>query len=52
MTKEQQLYSLSCHQIASLIRKGKWVEELKIEWFRRWRLDFSYYKDTTGIKEA
>lgn len=50
MTKEQQIYSLSSHQIAALIEKGKWIEELRHEWFRRWKLEFPYYRDINGIK--
>jgi hypothetical protein len=52
MNKEQQIYSLSCHQIVAMIKKGKWVEELKQEWFRRWKLEFPYYKGVDGIKEG
>ncbi|NRD80327.1 hypothetical protein HPT25_23680 [Bacillus sp. BRMEA1] len=51
MTKEQQIRSLSCHQIVSLINKGKWVYELKAEWLKRWGMEFPYYKDINGIKE-
>lgn len=52
MNKEQQIHSLACHQITALIHKGKWVEELKAEWLRRWGMAFPFYKDITGIKEV
>lgn len=42
--------SLACHQIDSLIKKGIYVDELKIEWYRRWKLEYPKYKDMSGVK--
>lgn len=51
MNKEHQIRSLACHQIYSLINKGIWIDELKKEWYRRWKLEFPYYKDISGIRK-
>lgn len=42
---------LACMQLSWLIKKGKCVEECKVEWFRRWKLEYPYYKSVRGIEK-
>lgn len=49
---QTQLQNLAFHQMHLLIQKGKYVNELKAIWKRRWELDYPYWSDCTGeIKE-
>lgn len=50
--KEWEIRSLSEHQIIRLMKKGNEVERLKREWYRRYALEYPYYKSTSGIKKV
>ena len=43
------LRTLSCHQLAKMIRKGREVEACKAEWRRRWAMDWPYRRAANGI---
>lgn len=44
----KQLENLAFYQMHRLIQKGKYTEELKTIWKRRWELEYPQYTDCTG----
>ena len=48
----EQLKNLADYQKKRLIEKGKYVDELKAIWRKKWGLEYPYWSDCTGkIKE-
>jgi len=47
MTRNQ-LENLAFHQMHTLIQRGKYTDELKAIWKRRWKLEYPYCTDCTG----
>lgn len=44
----KQLENLADHQKHLLIQRGKYVEELKEIWKRKWNVEYPYWTDCTG----
>jgi hypothetical protein len=48
LDKQTVIKTLACMQLKRLIEKGN--EEAKLEWKRRWRLDYPFYRSIRGIE--
>jgi hypothetical protein len=43
--------NLDTSQLHYFIQHGKWVEECKDEWVRRWAMEYPWYKNISGLQE-